>query len=228
MRTKQIVNISTILLMIFLLPLSNVNAYTWKISDEICDVAYYHNNILQYEGCEHQEIDITSLKLLGSNIIVELYEDYPSNATNYWYNVYIIWEYFPENTIMSDDSTDTNTFAVYGVDEFLNNINLIGTTICDKKGEVDAENYWEQITHSGNYITIPIPLFEDLPFTIPEYAICCARYEPYGAHKGIRFIDELNGTFTRTPSVPGYTYWAFTTSSLVLLAIFICTKKRND
>ncbi|MHA1210985.1 MAG: hypothetical protein ACTSSH_00860 [Candidatus Heimdallarchaeota archaeon] len=219
MKPKQIVIVSLISSMIFLLPLSNVNAFTWKLTDDVYnDIEYYDTEgVFQYECSEHTEIDIHSMELDGSNIIIDLTQDFPNNSINYMYAISIRWETLP--------GPNTLTSGYYGEN---GTINYISTQIFDEEGYLDDNTTFYQITHFEDTITFPVPLFEDLPFALPDYAECQTVYQPDGGLTEERYIDRLNGTFTRTPSAPGFTYWVFITSSITLLAIFSYKKKRND
>ncbi|MHA1210983.1 MAG: hypothetical protein ACTSSH_00850 [Candidatus Heimdallarchaeota archaeon] len=221
MRTRQILVVSLISFMIFLLPLANVNAYTWNMVDDTCDVRYYDTEgVFQDEGCYHGEIDIVSMKLEGSNIIIELSENYPTNSCYYRFHISIKWESVP--------LSDPGTYGEYGGCEGFWLKNFVKTLVYDEEGVIEINETSGIVTHSGPFITFPIPLFEDLPYTTPYYAECGSSLQPDGGLTGEKYRDNLNGTFTRTASTPGFTYWVFTVGLVTVLALFSYKKSRND
>jgi len=153
LRLKHKMIAGIFILWLNMISISNVyGVVTWICNDEEEDVDFYIFGVLQYSGNYYDEIDIVSLELIDSNVILTLQAP-PINDYNHTYSIAIYWNnYYGQNGLNIT------------VGDFGSLTNQVETILQNSTGqEIASAVEVNTIITRSNQIIIPIPIFEQIP-----------------------------------------------------------------
>ncbi len=166
MKTFKKITMGLVLLSFLIIPITNVNAaILWHANDLENDVMYFDNGIYQYTGDYIDEIDIVSIVLDGSSLLINL-QGIPSGDYDHHYVVYIYWAGYPFKVIL------VNSTHI----EFGHGYNVVNTYIYYSGGGDAHADIYDGIDVIGNSVRCPIASFSNLDNTTADMIYCAATY----------------------------------------------------
>ncbi|MHA1125086.1 MAG: hypothetical protein ACTSQX_05590 [Candidatus Heimdallarchaeota archaeon] len=195
-----------------LLSLGNVSGVVvWIYWDTEDDVTFYDNGIPQYDGDYHDEIDIISADLNGSNIIFN-FQATPIGDADHIFYLDIYWTQSPGfNT----------TSGIFGMAH-----NEMATYLHNSVGQnVASSVVFSSISVGTSFLIMPIPIFAQIPDTDNPYYIQLQSIAVTG--QDLYFQDYCNGTDFSDPSTPLLTVPFVSAIIVVCFALVIIKKKKR-
>ncbi|MBN1329856.1 MAG: hypothetical protein JXA54_10315 [Candidatus Heimdallarchaeota archaeon] len=208
MKNKIHLIVGFLILNITLLSLGNVvGNVVWIYWTEADDVVFYVNNVPQYEGDYHDEIDIIQIALNNSNIVFQT-QTTPVNDADHIYYLDIYW---------TQTGGFNSTSGIVGMGN-----NQMATYLRNSIGQdVASLVVQDSITVENSSFIMPIPLFAQIPGTDDPYYIQVQAIAITGENE--KFEDYSNGTTFSEPIVTETPGLANTYFSALIVACFILT-----
>ncbi|NHJ49001.1 MAG: hypothetical protein FK733_14540 [Asgard group archaeon] len=200
-------------LLFVLLPITNTHSATvWYQCDPLDDVLYYEADVEQNKGDYHDEIDIRSVELNGSNLIVKTQEP-PIEDQNHNYSIVVIWQ---ELTVPEVRSNYTSV-------DLFNGTRLVFSQIYYGEDFV-TKDVNDSITIEENSIICPIPLFTSISDKT-AIKVDGGAYFYVNISNGKYFFDDLSGSITKKS--PGFIFSTTMICIVCVAAICLIRKKKR-